>query len=145
MIDPSADRPKYRQIADELCRRIAEGEYPPGGRLPSEVGLVQEFGVARNTARQAIGELVHDGLVVVTHGKGTRVRDTRVMEEVVVPHGFAVEARMSTKGERAHWGIDVGVPVLQLVERDTGYPGQAYPADRYRLVGEGDAGQVSEV
>jgi len=63
----------YVQIAETLARQIAEGDYPPGERLPSEQELAQRFGVSRMTVRKAIAELLRQGLVIAQQGKGTFV------------------------------------------------------------------------
>jgi GntR family transcriptional regulator len=71
-----ADRsvPAYRQVADDLRRRIASGEFAPGSPLPSERALVDLHRVSRPTIRQAIGVLRVEGLVVAEHGRGLFVR-----------------------------------------------------------------------
>lgn len=69
------ERPRYKQVADELRRRINAGAIPPGALLPSESVLIQEFApIARGTLRQAIEQLRNEGLVVTEHGRGTYVR-----------------------------------------------------------------------
>lgn len=66
--------PRYKQIAAILRERIARGEPGPGEMMPGETRVMQEFGVARNTARHAIQLLRDEGLVVVVPGLGTFVR-----------------------------------------------------------------------
>jgi GntR family transcriptional regulator len=73
-IDRSDDRPPYRQIASMLREQIKLGHLKPGERLPSESELIEHYGVARMTVRQAIQELRGEGLVVAEHGKGVFVR-----------------------------------------------------------------------
>ena len=51
-IDPTSDRPVYRQIADQLRQAIREGRYGEGDALPSETALAESYGVTRMTARQ---------------------------------------------------------------------------------------------
>ncbi len=67
-------RPPSRRIADELRARITQGELAAGAKLPSERELAQTYATARNTAREAIRILQHEGLVDVHHGKGAFVR-----------------------------------------------------------------------
>ncbi|WP_178379733.1 GntR family transcriptional regulator [Cryptosporangium aurantiacum] len=76
MIDPHGDRAVYRQLADQLRADIASGEYGPGSAIPSEMTLMQRYGVARNTVRLAMTMLREEGLVVTHHGRGTFVRDS---------------------------------------------------------------------
>ena len=73
-IDPTSDRPVYRQIADQLREAIREGRYGEGDALPSESALAETYGVTRMTARQAIDVLKNEGLVRSEHGRGVFVR-----------------------------------------------------------------------
>jgi GntR family transcriptional regulator len=73
ILDPRAGLPLYHQLADLLRRRIASGELAVGATLPTEAQLVAGYGVSRVTARQAVGLLVDEGLVVRGSGRGTRV------------------------------------------------------------------------
>lgn len=61
-------------MANILRSCISDGEYPPGGRLPSESALAKEHGVSAMTARQAVSVLEEEGLVRRIQGKGTYVR-----------------------------------------------------------------------
>jgi DNA-binding GntR family transcriptional regulator len=60
----------YLQVAAILRGRIESGELAPKARLPSIVGLVQEYGIARTTAAKALKMLVDEGLVGA--GRGDR-------------------------------------------------------------------------
>ena len=71
--------PIYRQIAEELRRRIESGELPPGSQLPTELELREMFdNASRNTVRDAIRSLVTRGLVVTRPGHGTFVVERMV-------------------------------------------------------------------
>jgi GntR family transcriptional regulator len=72
-LDPGAALPLYHQLADTLRRRILSGDYPVDSNLPSEPQLMSTFSVSRVTARQAVGVLVSEGLVIRGSGRGTRV------------------------------------------------------------------------
>jgi GntR family transcriptional regulator len=67
--------PKYRQIAADLRAAIHDRDYLPGDRLPGENDLMARYKVARMTARQALGVLLHEGLAVAHKGSGIFVRD----------------------------------------------------------------------
>jgi GntR family transcriptional regulator len=67
--------PKYRQIAAALRGAIDRGDYSAGDRLPGENDLMAHYQVARMTARQALGVLLHEGVAVARKGSGVFVRD----------------------------------------------------------------------
>jgi len=91
-------------LADALMRRIFEGEYPPGARLPSERHLAVDLGVDRTTLRMATKQLQRLNLVVARHGSGIIVNDWRTqggldvlaamfaLEDLPLYDGFLVEA-----------------------------------------------------
>lgn len=58
-----------------LITAILEGEFPPGGTLPSERELAKRLGVTRPTLREALQRLERDGWIVIKQGKPTRVND----------------------------------------------------------------------
>src|SRR5690349_13556362 len=69
--------PLYVQIADLIRQRIARGHWPAGTRLPTLEALVEEFGVARVTVRQAMDVVSAEGLVTRQQGRGTFVAAPR--------------------------------------------------------------------
>jgi GntR family transcriptional regulator len=66
--------PKYAQIVQALRRRIADGTYPPGAKLPSETQLQREFGVARPTVVRALQTMELRGEIDREHGRGSFVK-----------------------------------------------------------------------
>ncbi|MEO2106920.1 MAG: GntR family transcriptional regulator [Actinomycetota bacterium] len=77
-VDRHADRALYLQLADVLREDISSGRLKPGERLPSESALISRHQVSRGTAREAIGTLRSEGLVVVEHGRGAFVRSNEL-------------------------------------------------------------------
>jgi DNA-binding GntR family transcriptional regulator len=73
MIDRDGPVPVYRQVADILAGRIKRGELQAHRPIPSESQLVQEFEIARETARRAVAELRGRGLVYTVPQRGTFV------------------------------------------------------------------------
>jgi GntR family transcriptional regulator len=73
LIDPIAPVPPYRQIAQIIRRRIGAGEYRPDMRIPTESEIVEEFEVARSTARRAVAVLREEGLVYTVANRGSYV------------------------------------------------------------------------
>jgi DNA-binding GntR family transcriptional regulator len=72
-MDPADPRPAYQRVADDLRHAIATGTYQPGDQLPTLSELTVRYGIAVMTARDAIRQLVADGLVVSRQGKGAYV------------------------------------------------------------------------
>ncbi|MEO3922726.1 winged helix-turn-helix domain-containing protein [Micromonosporaceae bacterium B7E4] len=127
MIDPGSGVPAWRQMADDLRQRILRGEFAPGQRLPSEPDLGHEYGVGRTTVRRAVAALRAEGLIVVQHGWGTRVRPASETQEIAGESGMVVSCRMPTPEERATLGLADGVPMLVISTPD-GFQ-DAYPGD----------------
>ena len=103
--------PLYRQLADLLRARIADGALRDGDRLPSEAQLGEAHGVSRITVRQALAELEQSGVLVRAPGKGTFVC-TR-------PRPIEGLARLSSFSENARAaGREAGYRVLRVGEAD---------------------------
>ncbi|MET8912687.1 GntR family transcriptional regulator [Micromonospora soli] len=131
MIDPSADRAVFRQLADLLRDRITSGDLAPGASLPSELRLAQEYGLSRTSVRQAISLLRSEGLVIVQPPRGTFVRNLEPTETVTLLKGDTASARMPTPAERKELDIGEGVPVLVVFRADGSR--ELYPADRIQV------------
>ena len=72
-LDKRSTQPLYAQLKDLLIERIKLGSYQPGQQIPSEIMLCEELDLSRPTVRQAIAELVSEGVLVIVKGKGTFV------------------------------------------------------------------------
>jgi GntR family transcriptional regulator len=68
--------PMYRQIADDLRRKIETGQLGQGDQLPTEIELREEYQASRNTIRDAVKWLIGKGLVETRPGQGTFVTET---------------------------------------------------------------------
>jgi GntR family transcriptional regulator len=60
----------YARIAEDLRGRIASRKIKPGGPLPSELELRDEYNASRNTVLDAIKKLKDEGLVETRPGQG---------------------------------------------------------------------------
>ena len=72
-IDRQGHIPIYRQIQSQLKRLILDGQLNPHDMLPSENELAQRYQVSVMTVRQAMNELVGEGLIYRERGRGTFV------------------------------------------------------------------------
>ncbi|MER6951934.1 GntR family transcriptional regulator [Nonomuraea sp. NPDC000554] len=112
-------RQKFRVLADELRRGIAELRWP-GGRLPTEQQLATEQGVSLNTVRRAVDLLVTEGLVYRRQGSGTYVKPGAAQSGPVI--GVAVPS-MTYYYPRIIAGIEQELAAhgCQMLLRSTGY------------------------
>ncbi|MGF1426284.1 FadR/GntR family transcriptional regulator [Kitasatospora sp. LaBMicrA B282] len=75
--------PLADQVIAQLRAQITSGEWPVGSRIPTEAALVEELGVARNTVREAVRALAHNGLLDIRQGSGTYVLATSELAGVM--------------------------------------------------------------
>lgn len=73
-IDREHPLPLWAQVEADLRRRLADDEF--SDRFPTDLELVDEYGVSRHTVRDAVGRLCDDGLLERQRGRGTVVRHT---------------------------------------------------------------------
>jgi GntR family transcriptional repressor for pyruvate dehydrogenase complex len=58
----------FEEIAQQIRTELAQGRLKVGTRLPSERALSEQFGVSRNTLREALRSLEHAGLIRLQKG-----------------------------------------------------------------------------
>lgn len=61
------------QIVGRLLQAVADGDFPPGSRLPPEAELAAQANVSRLTLREAVKVLRDKGVLRVEQGRGTFV------------------------------------------------------------------------
>ncbi|MFJ5779859.1 GntR family transcriptional regulator [Streptomyces sp. NPDC093094] len=107
-IDAGGMVPKHAQLRAILVD-MCTNELAPGDALPSERQLCTDHGVSRVTVREAIGQLVAEGLAVRVHGRGTFVAE----------RAYRSELRLASFHEdMRRLGLEPGTVVLS-VGRDT--------------------------
>ncbi|WP_433122449.1 GntR family transcriptional regulator [Arthrobacter koreensis] len=75
MTSQSHPAPKYYVLKERLRALASEGD--PGTLMPTERALAAEYGTSRTTVRQAIAELVAEGVLDRIQGHGTFVAHNR--------------------------------------------------------------------
>jgi DNA-binding FadR family transcriptional regulator len=103
MMNPTTDLPAgapllrvpqlYELVADRLKKSIQDGVYAPGCRLPAERDLAAALGVGRATVREAIAELVNQGVLLTKRNSGSFVLDEAL---AVIRDARAGDARPDT-------------------------------------------------
>lgn len=89
MVDSESILPLYYQIVEDIRDRITRGKWKSGDLIPSETQLCQQCGVSRGTVRQAVSQLVHEGLLHKKQGKGTFVAKPKINQAVNQFYSFA--------------------------------------------------------
>lgn len=114
-VDKASDTPAFKQIAAELRGAIGEGHLSPGDKVPSESQLMEHFGVARMTVRQALSELRAEGLLVAEHGRGVFVRERPVVRRVASDR-FARRHREAGQAAFIAEAEGVGAPSVDEIQ-----------------------------
>lgn len=63
-----------KQVVTQLEQLIETGKWAVGSKIPAEPELMEQLGVSRNTIREALHALIHNGLLEARQGDGTYVR-----------------------------------------------------------------------
>lgn len=94
MLDTKSPIPLYFQLQEIIRARIENGEWQPGQQLPPEAELCEEFGLSRGTVRQALTDLVREGLLCRKRGKGSFVTDQKIAQDIMnLAGGFTSYAK----------------------------------------------------
>src|SRR5579883_3160551 len=86
------------QLTEIMRENIHSGEWKPGDLIPSERELGEQYGISRMTARQAITELVNEGLFYREQGKGTFVSRHKITQQLIRLTGFTEDIK--ARGQR---------------------------------------------
>lgn len=124
------DKPLWAQLFDILLERIISKEYNPGGKMPTDLEIMQEFDVSRMTVRQAMNRLINEGYIERQRGKGTIVLEKENKVETILKSSFngvmekndiknrrvlKVGFVRATKDVSEFFNINIGDIVLRLV------------------------------
>lgn len=122
-------RPLYQTVAEQLSTAIQGGTYPVGSMLPTEAELCAQFGVSRQTIREATRLLLQLGLVSRHQGVGTRVERSSVAETYVQRLGRIPDLFQYVKETRRKVLRVADVPAA---EARVTLPGE--PSQRWRML-----------
>jgi GntR family transcriptional regulator len=124
--------PLYHQVYTVLREQLMEGRFTPDKALPGELELAEKFQVSRVTMRRALDELVREGLIERSRGRGSFARvqpgggrvgaDASGLLENLVNMGLKTKVAVvsmdmlpAPEDIAAHLGIKPGAQVLKTV------------------------------
>jgi len=85
--------PLHHQIKVAVLLGIEEGWLRPGSQLPRERRLAEALGVSLAPVRQAMLDLTKEGYVDRARGKGTFVRERKMVEKIQILGSFHASMR----------------------------------------------------
>jgi len=92
-LDGNSVKPLYWQLRDELRGLIQNGDYKPDEQFPGDHDLGRAYGVSRVTVRQAVAELVDEGLLVRRPAKGTFVCRPKIKRQLINVASFTARSQ----------------------------------------------------
>ncbi|MFE0426263.1 FadR/GntR family transcriptional regulator [Streptomyces sp. NPDC058953] len=108
------------QVIAQLRNQITSGEWPVGSRIPTEPELVEQLGVARNTVREAVRALAHNGLLDIRQGSGTYVVATSELAGVMQRRFAGASRRHVAEVRSALEATAARLAAERRTERDLG-------------------------
>jgi len=129
--------PLHHQVYLDLRSAIEAGEWKPGEQIPPERELAERYGCSLITVRRALSELVREGRIERTRGRGTFVLHPRVQLDFGGSQSFTSE--MQSHGLDAETKVvaarpeEAGEAVANALELETGAP--TLYVERLRLAG----------
>lgn len=93
MINKNSPIPIYYQLEEEIKKKIQNEELGPGDALPSEREFAEEYQISRMTVRQAINNMVNEGLLYRQKGRGTYVADQKFEQDLSGLTSFSEDMR----------------------------------------------------
>jgi len=134
-IDKKSPIPAYYQLKKILLEKIKSGEYAAGSLIPSERELCETLGISRMTVRQALNQLVSEGILYREKGRGTFVSKAKLEQRNLMSFSeMAREKGLEPITKVLHFSMGNTIQdicdVLDLGENET-----VYHIKRLRLVG----------
>ncbi|RLL41116.1 GntR family transcriptional regulator [Oceanobacillus piezotolerans] len=92
MINKNSPIPIYYQLEEEI-RTLIKQELNPGDLLPSEREYAEKYDISRMTVRQAINNLVKEGLIYRQKGRGTFIAEKKFEQDLSGLSSFSEDMR----------------------------------------------------
>jgi GntR family transcriptional regulator len=83
-VDKKSPIPVYYQLKNIILKKIQSGEFAEGGLIPSERDLGENLNISRMTVRQALNQLVSEGVLYREKGRGTFVTKSKIEQRNIM-------------------------------------------------------------
>lgn len=108
------EKPLWSQLFEILSKRIETGKYAVGETLPSELQLMDEFGVSRITVRQAMDKLLSAEMISRKRGKGTVVLEKKDKISTVFQSSFSKLKEVQSSLKRKVVSVQLVEPIEEV-------------------------------
>jgi len=134
-IDRKSPLPLHYQLKQHLLEKIESGEWKQNDLIPSEQELQDSFKLSRTTVRQALSDLVYEGLLIRERGRGTFVappkmthspEDRKSLTEFMLDQGIKPGWKVIEKGF-----VEANKEVAEMLK--VAYKSKVYRIRRVRL------------
>lgn len=105
------DMPKYLLIADQIKRKILNGELKAGDKVANEKSLEKSYSVSRITVRNALKELENQDLIYRVQGAGTFVKDVSPTPKKQ-PKGFELINLKKYSLKLVNFSVNTAKPII---------------------------------
>ncbi len=105
-----ANKSVVERITDQITNAIINGELKPGDKIPTEIELCENFGVGRNSVREAIKILEAYGVLEIRRADGTYIRQD-YDDKMLYPILYGIILQQDSKDQIVELRkvIDVGI------------------------------------
>lgn len=122
-IDKQSPVPVYYQLKNYILEKIKSGQWPKDKPIPSERELSEQAKVSRMTVRQALNELVNDGVLYRIKGTGTFISKSKIEQKNIMSFSQMTRSKGITPVtkvlEMDKSSLFPGISEMLGVERDT--------------------------
>lgn len=144
-VDKKSPIPAYYQLKNIILKKIQNGEYPAGSLIPSERDLGENFSISRMTVRQALNQLVMEGVLTREKGRGTFVSRSKIEQKNIMSFSETVRLKGLTPNTRVlHFSLqEAAEDVREALDLKPGE--KVYLLGRLRLAGDDPVGIEEDV
>ena len=135
-LDRASPMPLWAQIAADLRARIAAAEF--GARFPTDMELVQQYGVSRHTVREALRQLGSSGVLERQRGRGTVLSPQPTLEQPMRAF-YSLAESIEAQGLQEHSDVlvfETRIDAAAAARLSLGGDGRLTYLERLRFAGD---------